>query len=304
MELLARRVVVVTGKGGVGKSLVSALLAVRAARAGKRVAVCETNGMMRAASLLGLGTSGYAPAATPAGPWACSITSHASLEDYLTRVLRYKAVYEAVFRNRVMGPFMDAVPGLHDMIQLGRVWDLERERLDDRPAWDLLVVDAPATGHGLGMLDSPRAMMDMTVAGPFHDNAGLIASLFEDPARTALLLVATPEDMPVRETLDLWERLGTSRERVRGVVLNRVESPPVPDAAAWPSVRAALTEGATPAGRRVLEEVDARLARRSAALHARARLAPLGLPIVELPELSAGPRTADLAALADALGLA
>jgi anion-transporting ArsA/GET3 family ATPase len=302
MKLLARRVVVVTGKGGVGKSLVSALLAVRAARAGQRVVLCETNGATRAAALLGVATATYTPTPTPAGPWCCSITSQASLEDYLTRVLRYKAVYEAVFRNRVMGPFMDAVPGLHDMIQLGRVWDLERERLEDRPAWDLLVVDAPATGHGLGMLGSPRAMMDMTVTGPFHDNAGLIASLFEDAARTGLVLVSTPEDMPLRETLDLWQRLGKGRDLVLGVVLNRVEPPLLPAEASWTETRSVLASGASPAGLRVLQEVDARLARVAAAEVARGRLAALGAPMLELPEMPTGPRNADLQGLADRMG--
>ncbi len=290
MSVLDRRVVLVTGKGGVGKTLVSTLLALRAARAGKRVLLCETFGCQRVPELFGVVSRGYTPVSLAPKLWTSSITSDQALEEYLLRVLKFRKLYELVFRNRVMGPFMDAVPGLHDLIQLGKVWDLERTRERGAPAWDLLVVDAPATGHGLTMLGSPRAMMELTVAGPFHDNAAEIARLFEDPARTAAVLVTLAEEMPVRETVDLWGRLGNARQLVGGVVLNQVHASPLPDAALYARLRARLVAQANAAGLEALADGDAELRRVATQDDARERLREMvagrGIPVVDVPYLA------------------
>lgn len=288
MGVLDRRVVLVTGKGGVGKTLVATLLALRAARSGRRTLLCETFGARRVPSHFGKESQGYAPLPLAPSLSTLSITSEASIEEYLLRVLRFRAVYEMVFRNRVMGPFMDAVPGLHDLMQLGKVWDLERTRVRGAPEWDLIVVDAPATGHGLTMLDSPRAMMDMTVAGPFHDNARGIAELFEDPARTGIVLVCLPEDMPLRETEQLWSSLGRMQRAVAGIVLNELHAPPVPDAAFYASVRDALDAQADPAGRATLRLADHALGRQLLQRQARERLGALGPRLAEIPFLDGG----------------
>ncbi len=285
MTLLDRRVVLVTGKGGVGKTTVSALIALRAARAGKRVLLCETSGATQVPPLFGVTGRGYTAVEVAPGLHTLSITSDAAIEDYVVMQLRFRKLYQMVFRNRVVGPFVAAVPGLHDLIQLGKVFDLERTRSGGRPAWDLIVVDAPATGHGLTMLASPRAMMELTVTGPFHDNARDIATLFEDPARTALVLVSLPEDMPLKETEELYERLGALRESVRGLVLNEIHPRPVPDAALYASVRAAMREAADPAGREALDIADAGLLRCERQDDARRRLSALGPPVVDVPFL-------------------
>lgn len=285
MGVLDRRVVLVTGKGGVGKSLVSALIALRAARAGRRVLLCETSGSQRVAGLFGRPSKGYEVQELAPRLHAMSITSQEAIEDYILKQLHFKRLYRAVFRNRVVGPFMDAVPGLHDLIQLGKIFDLERELSGARPAWDLLVVDAPATGHGLTMLASPRSMMDLTVAGPFHENARDVADLFEDPARTALVLVTIPEEMPLSETEDLWRRLGPAKDLVRAVVLNEVHPPPVPDEALYRRARPTLWDNGDVALREALGLVDEALARMEAQADARARLQALGAPVAEVPFL-------------------
>ncbi len=287
MSVLDCRVVLVTGKGGVGKTFVSALLALRAARSGKRVLLCETFGCQRVSELFGVVSRGYTPTLVAPNLWTSSLTSEQALEEYLLRVLKFRKLYDLVFRNRVMGPFMAAVPGLHDLIQLGKVWDLERSRERGAPAWDLLVVDAPATGHGLSMLGSPRAMMELTVAGPFHDHAADIARLLEDPARTAAVLVTLAEEMPVRETLDLWERLGSGRQLVGGVVLNQVHASPVPDVALYARLRAHLVTHADAAGLESMAECDEALRRIAEQDAARERLQKMvagrGIPVVDVP---------------------
>lgn len=302
MSILDRRVVLVTGKGGVGKTTVSALIALRAARAGKRVLLCETSGSTQVPPLFRTPGRGYEPTEVAPRLWTMSITSEAAIEDYILMQLHFKRLYKMVFRNRVVGPFVDAVPGLHDLIQLGKVFDLERQREDGRPTWDLLVIDAPATGHGLTMLASPRAMMELTVTGPFHDNARDVAELYEDPRRTALVLVSLPEDMPIKETAELYHRLGPLRGLVRGVVLNELHPCPVPDPALYRRLAPTLAERANDAGREALALAETALRRAARQQDAEQRLSALGLPVFGLPFLYRRDLSlADLARLSPAL---
>ena len=281
MGLLDRRVLLVTGKGGVGKTTVAASLAVEAASRGKRVLLAETQGATRIPELFGRRPSGYE--VQPLGPdlYTLSITGERAIEDYVVQQVKVRAIYKMVFRNRVMGPFMDGVPGVHDLVQLGKIMDLERERSFGRPVWDLIVVDAPATGHGLTMLDGPRAMMELTVAGPFHEGARQIHDLFVDPVRTGLVLVTLPEEMPVNETLDLHERLGSYRDQVMGCVLNEVHPRPFEPLDAWERVRPHLEHLGEP-----VELNDRAVHRARNQVRARERLAALGCPVLELPLLA------------------
>lgn len=293
------RVVVVTGKGGVGKTTICAALGVAAAGAGLRTLLCETSGADSVCGRFGVPFEPYT--VTPVLPnlHTLSIQSEAAIEEYLLRMLRFRRVYEMVFKNRVMGPFLDAVPGLHDLIQLGKVFDLEREHAGfgrSVPAWDLILVDAPATGHGLGMLTAPRGMMRLTRSGPLHDNARDVAALIEDPVRTRIVLVSLAEDLPVQETVELYGRLAGLQTQVGAVVLNGVQPCPVPPA--YAGLRDSLEAQADAAGREALTFADAAVARAALQDHARGVLAGLGPAVVDLPDV---PRQ-DPAALA-ALGL-
>lgn len=278
-----RRVVLVSGKGGVGKTTVSIALALAAARAGKRVLLCETQGATRVPALFGKPSKGYDPTQIAPNLDTLSITPVAAIEEYALLQLHFSRLYKLVFRNRVMGPFLDAVPGLHDLVQLGKVWFAERELLNGRPRWDLVVVDAPATGHGLTMLGAPRAMMDLTIAGPFYENAKLIAELIEDARRTALLLVAIPEEMPVRETIDMHARLGPMQGLVGGVVLNEVRPSPVSDINVYTRAEEGLAEvaGMAPAVAAIRAELQAGTRQ----IDARRRLAELTGTVCDLPFL-------------------
>lgn len=278
-----RRVSLVTGKGGVGKTTVATSLALALARQGRKVLLCETSGATRVPALFGRPSRGYEPAQVAPNLWTLSITPAEAIQEYVLLQLHFQRLYRMVFQNRVMGPFVDAVPGLHDLVQLGKVWFAERETENGRPRWDHVVVDAPATGHGVSMLGAPRAMMELTRAGPFYDNAARIAELVSDPRRTALVLVSIAEEMPVRETEELILRLGEMRSLVRGVVLNEVHPDPLPAGADWPAVRGALLA----AGRADLAGAVAVVEGERRALglqvEARRRLGALGAPVHELP---------------------
>ena len=304
MSWLDKRVLVVTGKGGVGKTTVAAALALRAARRGRRVVLAETQGAQRVPGLFGAASRGYRLTRLEGSLYTISLDSDSAIEDYVIQQIKVRALYKMVFQNRVMAPFLRALPGLHDLVQLGKIWDLERQRRDRRFDWDLLVVDAPATGHGLSMLNAPQSMMDLTVAGPFHDNAKLIRDLFHDRTRTGLVLVALPEEVPVNETLDLYSRLGAYREQVDLCVLNEVRPAPMHDLDAWDRARPHLAAAADEAMAEALAFTDRAVHRARRLRAARARLSDgLPCPLVELPFLFDRDLGADqLAALGDAVG--
>jgi anion-transporting ArsA/GET3 family ATPase len=284
--LLDKRVVVVTGKGGAGKTTVALALAMEAARQGKRTLVAELAGGHQIPTVFGLATAGYEILPLAPRLSTLSITPKAAIEDYVVQQLRFRTLYRLVFENRVMAPFIAAVPGLHDVVQLGKIWELEQLMASSkRPEWDLIVVDAPATGHGLTMLSSPSAMMALTVAGPFHDNARLVQELIVDADRTALVLVALPEELPVNETLDLYSQLGEMSSQVGLCVLNEVHTEPFRDVRTWQRWRAHFQSG-SPGLRDAARFTDRVVARTESQRSARQRLHQ-GLPVphVELPFL-------------------
>jgi len=218
--LLARRLLVVTGKGGTGKTTVAAALALAAAARGRRVLVVETGRDENVPRLLGHlgGPVGYAGVRTPGGPFVLRMEPYAALAEYLNVQLGVPGVVARLLRQRAFRQLMDAAPGWRELVTLGKVWHLEQARDDGRARFDTLVVDAPATGHGLTFLDVPRVVVSAIRSGPLRRHAGWVEGLVRDPERTLLLPVALAEELPARETVELVRRL---REQV-GVALDRV----------------------------------------------------------------------------------
>lgn len=306
MNPLDRRVVVVTGKGGVGKTTVTILLGLLGAARGLRTLLVETAGASSVPPAFGQPPAGYEPLELRPNLYTMSVTGAEALEDYVVQQIKVRRLFQLVFKNRVMSAFLDAVPGLSDVLTLGKVFDLYRTMENGEPAWDLIIVDAPATGHGLTLLGSPTSMMELTKKGAFYEGARLVHEVLDDPARAAVVLVALPEEMPVNETLDLWERLGRTRELVRLCVLNEIYLPLFPNREDWPQAREALAAVDDPGVRDAVALTDLweqRLARQD---EARQRLrAGLPVPVVDLPflfhrELS----VQDLSGLAKTLGAA
>ncbi len=303
-RLAGRRLVVVTGKGGTGKSTVSAALGIAAARRGLRTLLIEAGGAQGLARLLGRRRARYRVLPVREGLHLLSMNPHDALEDYVVKQLKLRSLYRLVFRNRVVGPFMDAVPGLPDIIQLGKVWDLAQETSQGRPHWDLLIMDAPATGHGLTMLGSPRNMMDVTRSGPFHANAERVHRLVSDPAHTAIVLTTLPEPLPVNEALQLYSGLGDGREQVAACVINQVHPSPIEPLAAWERARPSFASLEDPALQELVELGDHWVGTSQRQRQAMARLrAELTAPMVALPyRYRRALEIRDLERLADRLG--
>jgi hypothetical protein len=205
--LLDRRLVVVTGKGGVGKSTVSAALACVAARAGKRVLVCEVNAPERVAPLLGARPAGAAIREARPGLSTVDVTPAEAMREYGLMILRFRTIYDAVFENRLVRHFLRMVPSLGELVMLGKILHEARAEERGRPRWDLVIVDAPSTGHAVQLLRVPRAMLGMVPPGPLRHDATWMQEWLLDPARTALAIVTLPEEMPVNEAIELDQQL-------------------------------------------------------------------------------------------------
>jgi len=201
--LLDRRLLIVTGKGGVGKSTVSAALALVAARRGKRVLVAEVNVQERVAPLLGAPPAGPVAREAVPGIFTVNVDPRHALEEYGLMVLRYRALYQAVFENRLVKFFLRVIPALPETLMLGKILYEARVLEGGRPRWDMVVVDAPATGHAVQLFRVPAALLETVPRGPMRRDAEWMQALLTDPQRTALSIVSLPEEMPVSETIDL-----------------------------------------------------------------------------------------------------
>jgi anion-transporting ArsA/GET3 family ATPase len=204
-ELLEKRVVILTGKGGVGKSTTSAALALIAANRGKRVLVIEVDAKGNVPDFFDTRRVGFKYRRLHKNVYGLSMQPKDSMQEYLSLMLRVPG-----FSLRPLQGFMEytsnAIPGLKEILVTGKVYYEEKAAEDGKPRWDLIVVDGAPTGHVVSQLGAARHLAELVRTGPIHDQALRIADLLSDPARTALVLVTIVEEMPVNETIDLAQR--------------------------------------------------------------------------------------------------
>jgi anion-transporting ArsA/GET3 family ATPase len=202
------RFLFVTGKGGVGKSTVCAALATALADRGRKVLVVTCGANERLSALLGTDPLGIEVAQVRERLWATRITGESAMREYGEMILRSKTVYRAVFGNKYVKSFFNAVPGLNEWAVLGKAWYHSIEgRHAGNPRFDVVMFDAPATGHGLDMLRVPKVIVDIVPPGVLRRDAERAWSMFQDPSQTGVVVVTLPEDMPTNETAELLEAL-------------------------------------------------------------------------------------------------
>jgi anion-transporting ArsA/GET3 family ATPase len=204
-RLLDKRLAVVTGKGGVGKSTVALALGMRAAEEGKRTIVCEVAAQERVSHALHRGSVGYREAELAPNLFAISIDPDEAMREYVLLSLKVKAMRDLLFRSKLFTYLAAATPGLRELVTVGKIWELtldERKVKGTKP-YDLVIVDAPATGHGVGFLQTPRTFANVARVGPMAAQAETLHRFITNHAKTGVAIVALPEEMPVNETATL-----------------------------------------------------------------------------------------------------
>ncbi len=297
-DLLDRRLLVVSGKGGVGKTTVSAALARAAARTGRAVLLAEVEGRGGISRLLGVPPPGFEEPRTRLGFAVTSITPREALVEYLRLFFGMRTLSRTLARAKVLETATEGIPGFRDLMTAGKLYELTEWRrvpanADGRRRYDLVVVDAPPTGQLVSMLKAPGAFLDILRMGRPHRQLESIDRMVRRHA--GIVLVAIPEEMSVAESLDTAEALRAEGMACHAVVANRVLPSAFPKGTRAAALRLepkALAAILGEAGVEATEEDGAALLEAARAQDGRARaqrdhlaaLAGAG-PVTELPFL-------------------
>ena len=210
-EQFEKRLIFFAGKGGVGRTTLSAAIGLAHARRKRRTLVVEMGSTPQMPALFGLEKrSSYEPfrLMKELPLYTCHLTPKAALAEYGVMKLKMRSIYKLVFENDFMRRLLEWVPGMDELLLIGKIWFIEQQRdRSGRPMYDRIIIDAPATGHGVSLLQLPAVIVDAVKSGPFATDSRPIRDLLQDPTRTLVHLVSLPEELPVRETLELSNRI-------------------------------------------------------------------------------------------------
>ncbi len=285
--LLDRRLIFVTGKGGVGKSTVATALGLVAARAGLRTIVAELSAQEHVQRAFEHEAAQFKEVELAPGLFTISIDPQNAMEEYLR--LKVGALGHALSASRLFHAFAMATPGMRELLSMGKVWELAQLQRQTRGAapYDFVVVDAPATGHGVGILRTPRTFADIARVGPIARQGRKIADTIANRDFTGVVAVATPEEMPVNETIVLDETVRADGLALDAVVVNAVY-PERFEADEAAELEHALARVRAQSSRAALRAALSENARASTQREQLARLREtLGMDLIELPYLFA-----------------
>jgi anion-transporting ArsA/GET3 family ATPase len=301
-RLLDRRLIFVTGKGGVGKSTVATALGVLAARHGKRTIVAELASQGRIRAAFESEGETFEEVELSERLFTISIDPQRAMEEYLQ--VKTGAVGSALGSSRLFQAFAMATPGMRELLSIGKVWELAQfeRRTRGADAYDLVIVDSPAAGHGVGILRTPRTFAEIARVGPIAHQGATIATTIADPEFTAVVAVATAEEMPVNETLWLRDALAGEGLTLEAVLMNALY-PERFRASELKTLEKARASAVSPLASAAIRAALSEQARAKSQREQFTRLADgLGADLVSLPYLFAeqiGPPELEL--LADAL---
>ncbi|CAB4834298.1 MAG: AAA family ATPase [Actinobacteria bacterium] len=215
--LTDRALLFVTGKGGVGKTTIAAGLARLLANQGKKVLACEIDAKGDLAAAFEVSDVGFQPVQA-AGVWLMNMDTEASLREYLRINLKIPIVGRISPVAKAFDFVATAAPGVKEILTIGKLCYEVREQ-----HYDTIVVDSSASGHIVGLLAAPQAIQSLVKVGLIRSQTDWMSEILSDPAQSGLVVVTTPEEMPVSETLDLAKRVADETTvDLASVIVNRV----------------------------------------------------------------------------------
>ncbi|MGD0196674.1 MAG: ArsA family ATPase [Solirubrobacteraceae bacterium] len=298
-----RRLVFVLGKGGVGRTTIAAALGLLDASRGARTIVAEVSARGELPELFGASATAGESEVAP-NLWTLQIDTSRALDEYLHEHMPLRMLADMVGATRLVGYLAAATPGLRELLNAGKLWELaqpERRIADARP-YDRVIVDAPASGHALGLLTAPGAFARTAQGGPIARQGGRIDEMLHDRSRTALIAVTRPLDAAISELLELRRALRDSAGLELDLVAVNATPPPGLARADIAQLEGVLSAngGLAPNARAAVGRALAEERARKTAAQQLERLGHElnGVPLIELPTLySAQIGTTELATL-------
>jgi anion-transporting ArsA/GET3 family ATPase len=204
-RLFSRRLIFVMGKGGVGKTTISVLLGMTACHQGKKTLLVELGDSDAIGGIFARSSLPETPLLLSENLWGARVNPKSELESYTHAHINSKLISNRITRSRLFDYLFAATPGLKEVMSLGRIWRWEKATdHSSAPLFDLIIVDSPATGHGLSLLRLPRQLIQMIRVGPIASQIQDLQELLQNPLKTCLALVTLPEELPVNETIELY----------------------------------------------------------------------------------------------------
>jgi anion-transporting ArsA/GET3 family ATPase len=218
LDLLDRRLLFVTGKGGVGKSTVAAGLALLSASRGQRTLLCEVDAKGGLSGFFESGPTGFTPTEVQPQLFTMAMDTEESLKEYLSLQLKVPLLARIGPLARTFDFVANAAPGVKEILTVGKLaWEVVEDH------YDMVVVDSVASGHIVGQLAAPKGINELVSVGMVRNQTEWMLDVLEDPARTGVVIVAAPEEMPVNETIELSARLAEETDvDLAAVIVNRV----------------------------------------------------------------------------------
>jgi anion-transporting ArsA/GET3 family ATPase len=282
-DFLQRRVILVLGKGGVGRTSVAAAIAHCAAARGMRALIMETDSRAPIAAAYGH-ESNFRPKELASHLWAMLLERQASLEEYLSFVVA-RPILRAVFASSLYQYFVHAAPAVRELLMVGKIYHEVERRPVSLPRWDLLVVDLPASGQSLSMLGMPFAARETFGDNLVGREALEVGRFLRDPAKCAMLVVTSADHLALTETLEIHRRLAKLAIKTGGIIFNRTSASTFEEADIAMTFGKMSAHGSSPTFANLIAMARAELQRRQRDRRAFGLLKrQVGVPVVRLTE--------------------